>query len=164
MENDEIWMELGELERRVLDNNNTILGSFEKSFGLEDRLNWFIANFFLQFKDKYMLGDYVIVDAFDYRDTGKVMLISRKNGLIFNHNNKSVEIVNIKLNYSQVYYNDFIICDFENNRLLKKPNIEKFAFHIDGIENDFIIEKNDIIDGNKENGFKELLDKLFVNG
>ncbi|MCC3691412.1 hypothetical protein [Staphylococcus capitis] len=163
MDKSEIWVELGTLERRVLDNNNTILGSFEKDDYLEDRLNWFIANFFLQFKGKYMLGSYVIVDIFNYRKTGKVLLISRKNGLVFDHINKSVELVNIKVNYSKIYYNNFIIYDDEKDRLLKEPDIKQFAFRIDGIEDEFIIEKDDVIDGIKESGFEELIDKLFVN-
>ncbi|MDH8771886.1 hypothetical protein PYI79_08275 [Staphylococcus epidermidis] len=160
MVQDEIWVELGHLERDVLNSNNTILGSFEKSAGLEDRLNWFIANYFAQFQKFEMLGSYYILDVFDFNKSGKVLLLSKDKGLIFNNNSKTVKSINYKIERNELRYSKLAIFDELQDKVVTEPEIHEILLKIDSSEDEYQISKDDLINQHPNKSFENFIEEI----
>ncbi|EJD81226.1 hypothetical protein PZB81_08900 [Staphylococcus epidermidis] len=160
MVQDEIWVELGHLERDVSNSNNTILGSFEKSAGLEDRLNWFIANYFAQFQKFEMLGSYYILDVFDFNKSGKVLLLSKDKGLIFNNNSKTVKNIKYKIESNEIHYSKLAIFDELQDKVVTEPEIHEILLKIDSSEDEYQISKDDLINQHPNKSFENFIEEI----
>lgn len=150
----------GELQRTVLDDERTILGSFELKGNVEDRLNWFIANYFAQFQEFEMLGSYYILDVFDFNTSGKVLLLSKDKGLIFNNNSKTVENINYEIESKELRYSKLAIFDEYQNKVVTEPEIHELLLKIDGIEDEYQISSDDLINQHPNKSFENFIKEI----
>lgn len=162
MDKDAVIRMYGQLKRLVLDDERTILGSFELKGNVEDRLNWFIANYFAQFQKFEMLGSYYILDAFDFNTSGKVLLLSKNKGLIFNNNSKTVKNIDYEIERNELRYSKLAIFDEYQNKVVTEPEIHELLLKIDGIEDEYQISSDDLINKHSDKSFENFIKELVL--
>lgn len=145
----------------VSDDEITILGSFELKGNVEERLNWFIANYFAQFGNTFMLGDYSIIDVFDYNETGRVLLLSNKNGLIFDNTLRTVEIIDCEIEKAIFDYSELALFDEVLDKITSEPKIQELKIKISGYEDDLCITSSKIINNRSNGNLGELFKEIF---
>lgn len=150
----------GELKRTVLDDETTILGCFELKGNIEDRLNWFIANYFAQFQKFEMLGSYYILDVFDFNESGKVLLLSKDKGLIFNNNSKTVKNINYKIERNELHYSKLAMYDEFEKKVVKEPEIHELLLKIDSSKDEYQISRDDLIDQHPNKSFENFIEEI----
>ncbi|MEW1685831.1 MULTISPECIES: hypothetical protein [Bacillati] len=160
MDKDAIIRMYGQLKRMVLDDERTILGSFELKGNVEDRLNWFIANYFAQFQGAEMLGSYYILDVFDFNNSGKVLLLSKAKGLIFNNNSKTVKNINYEIESDELRYSKLAIFDETRDKVVTEPEIHELLLKIDGIEDKYQISSDDLINQHPNDSFENFIKEI----
>lgn len=160
MDKDAIISMYGQLKRTVLDDERTILGSFELKGNIEDRLNWFIANYFAQFQENEMLGSYYILDVFDFNNSGEVLLLSKAKGLIFNNNSKTVKNINYEIENNELRYSKLAIFDKELDKIVEEPEIHELLLKIDGIEDEYQISSDDLINQHPNDSFENFIKEI----
>ncbi|MDH9184683.1 hypothetical protein PYL43_08090 [Staphylococcus epidermidis] len=161
---DNLETELGYLERLVNDNENTILGDLKMGRNIEESLSWFLVNFFAQFSEEnFILSKYTILDAFDYVNSSKVLLLNGEKGLIFNKEEKSVEIINVKVDKVKFNYANFAVYDEMEKKTVSYPKIEELTFEINECNNLFTISEKAIVSSNQNEDFQKLIEMLCIN-
>ncbi|SIN59240.1 Uncharacterised protein [Mycobacteroides abscessus subsp. abscessus] len=146
---DNLATELGYLERLVNDNENTILGDLKMGRNIEESLSWFLVNFFAQFSEENF--------------SSKVLLLNGEKGLIFNKEEKSVEIINVKVDKVKFNYANFAVYDEMEKKTVSYPKIEELTFEINECNNLFTISEKAIVSSNQNEDFQKLIEMLCIN-